>query len=280
MKSDHSITLLCQSFAVSASGYYAWHQRQIQPCLRKQLDHKLKEQIVRFHQESRQTYGAPRIHFQLRATGHRCGRNRVARLMREQKICGRQRRRFRVRTTDSNHDQPIAPNRLAQTPVPRRRNIVWVADITYIATAEGWLYLAAILDLHSRRIVGWAMSQRLDTALVLEAWKMAVRHRQPPAGLLFHSDRGVQYASLEYRKALALSQALPSMSRKANCYDNAVMEAFWSTLKLELVYRQSFATRQEARLALFDYIETFYNRKRLHSALGYQTPVGFEWANN
>lgn len=280
MKGQHSTTLLCQSFAVSTSGYYDWCKRQTEPGPRQRQDRELGAQIALLHQQSRQTYGAPRIHFQLRSAGQRCGRNRVARLMRQQQLCGRQRRRFRVRTTDSNHEQPVAPNRLASRAAPKKPNEIWVADITYIPTAQGWLYLAAILDLHSRRVVGWAMSQNIDTALVLDAWKMAVRHRQPPAGLLFHSDRGVQYASLQYRKALALNQALASMSRKANCYDNAVMESFWSTLKLELVYRQSFVDHQHARQALFDYIEVFYNRQRLHSALGYQSPTQFEHANN
>ena len=282
MKTEHAITALCRAFAVAASGYYGWRRRQKEPGPRAQEDQRLKEQIRRLHQESRQTYGAPRIQAALRATGQSHGRNRLGRLMREEQICGRQKRRYRVVTTDSKHDQPIAPNRLAALPAASRPNQVWVADITYIQTGEGWLYLAGILDLYSRRIVGWALSERIDTALILAAWNMALCHRQPPAGLLFHSDRGVQYASLENRQALQMAQAVASMSRKANCYDNAVMEAFWSTLKLELVYRQAggFATRQGARRALFEYIEVFYNRQRLHSALDYQTPAGFELANN
>src|SRR5262249_25877419 len=232
------------------------------------------------HLASRQTYGSPRIQFELAAAGCKHGRNRIARLMREQQLWGRQKRRFRVRTTDSNHDEPIAPTRLAQHPPPTKPDQVWAADITYILTAEGWLYLAAILDLYSRRVVGWAMSQRNDAALVLRAWNMAVSHRKPPEGLIFHSDRGVQYASLAYRRALAQSQALASMSRKANCYDNATVEAFWSTLKLELVYRQSFDSTQQVQAALFDYIEVFYNRQRRHSALGYQSPAQFEASHN
>jgi len=280
MKEEHPVRLLCQSFEVSASGYYDWQQRQTHPSERAVQDQQLKEQILRIHLESRRTYGSPRIQYELAAAGWRHGRNRIARLMREQELCGRQKRRFRVRTTDSNHDEPMAPNRLAHQPAPQGPDEVWAADITYISTAEGWLYLAAILDLYSRRVVGWAMSQRIDTALVLAAWNMAIEHRKPPGGLIFHSDRGVQYASLEYRKALALSQALASMSRKANCYDNALVEAFWSTLKLELVYRRAFATAQQARAALFDYIEVFYNRQRRHSALGYQSPADFEASNN
>jgi transposase InsO family protein len=176
----------------------------------------------------------------------------------------------------------MAPNRLKELPGPSGPNQIWVADITYIQTGQSWLYLAAILDLYSRKIVGWAAGRQIDTALVLQAWNMALTHRQPAAGLIFHTDRGVQYASLEYRSALQVAQAIASMSRKANCYDNAAMEAFWSTLKLELVYRQEgeFASPEEARPALFDYIEVFYNRQRLHSALGCRSPVQFETAMN
>ena len=184
----------------------------------------------------------------------------------------------------SNHRQqprqPVAPNRLAQAPKATAPNQIWVADITYIQTQEGWLYLAAILDLYSRKIVGWAMAERIDTALILKALLMALLHRQPPANLLFHSDRGVQYASADFRGALTQAGLIPSMSRKANCYDNATMESFWATLKLELVYRRSFATRAQARTQIFDYIETFYNRQRAHSALSYQSPVDFELQNN
>lgn len=282
MKGEYSIQRLCEAFEVSPSGYYDWCRRQTQPGQRQRQDQQLKTEICRIHRESRRTYGAPRIQASLRAAGQRHGRNRIGRLMREKNICGRQKRRYRVVTTDSRHDQPIAPNRLASVAAPKGPDRVWVADITYVATAEGWLYMAAILDLYSRRIVGWAASERIDTALVLAAWNMALCHRQPPAGLLFHSDRGVQYASLQHRQALGIAQAIASMSRKGNCYDNAAMEAFWSTLKLELVYRQEqgFATRAAARRALFEYIEVFYNRQRLHSALGYQSPVAFENARN
>jgi transposase InsO family protein len=280
MRSEHPVKVLCRSFEVSTSGYYDWRQRRMHPCRRVVQDEQLKPQIARIHLESRGTYGAPRIQFELAEAGQRHGRNRIRRLMREQQLCGRQKRRFRVRTTDSNHDEPIAPNRLAERPAPTRPDEVWVADITYVGTAEGWLYVAAILDLFSRRIVGWAVSQRIDTALVLAAWQMACTHRRPPAGLVFHSDRGVQYASRDYRRALALSRVVASMSRKANCYDNAVVEAFWSTLKLELVYRSDFATAAQAAAALFDYIEVFYNRRRRHSALGYRSPAEFEVSNN
>ena len=200
----------------------------------------------------------------LRKQGCCHGRNRVARLMRQADLCGRQKARYRVQTTDSNHDQPIAPNQ------------IWVGDITYIQTQEGWLYLAAVLDRYSRKIVGWAMSERIDTALVLKAFDMALLHRQPTAQILFHSARGVQYASADYRHALTQAGLLASMSRQGNCYDNATMESFWSSLKLELVYRTSFVSRAQARSQIFDYIEAFYNRQRTHSALDYLSPSEIE----
>jgi transposase InsO family protein len=279
LKEDHSIHQLCKAFEVSASGYYRWKSGQSAPGPRQKQDQTLMEQIGSIHQKSRFTYGAPRIQVALRALGHRHGRNRISRLMRQKQLCGRQKRRYRVRTTESNHEQPIAPNRLAQLPPPSACDQVWVADITYIPITGKWCYLAAILDLYSRRIVGWALSEHNDTELVLAAWNMALCHREPPAGLIVHSDRGVQYASSQYREALKSAQAISSMSRKANCYDNATMEAFWSTLKLELVYRQPqgwFGSLQEARQALFDFIEVFYNRQRLHSAIGYHAPAQWE----
>jgi transposase InsO family protein len=199
--------------------------------------------------------------------------------MKQKGLCGRQKGRYRVRTTDSHHDHPIAPNRLAEAPSPTAPNQIWVADITYIPTQAGWLYLAAILDLYSRKIVGWAMGLTIDAALVLRALAMALAHRQPPANLLFHSDRGVQYAAGDFRAALALAHLVPSMSRRGNCYDNATMESFWSTLKLELIYRRDFATHHQARAEIFDYIEAFYNRQRLHSALDFLSPAQFELKN-
>ena len=280
MKTEHPIRSLCEALEVSTSGYYDWFNRSAQPGPRAQANALLVIQITRIHQESRQTYGSPRIQQQLLKEGLTPGRNRIARLMRQQRLCGRAKGRFKVCTTDSNHDQPIAPNRLAQWPAPTAPDQTWVGDITYIATEEGWLYLAGIMDCYSRRIVGWAMDQHIDTQLILSAWNMAQTHRQPPPKLLFHSDRGCQYASADFRHALASSQALPSMSRKGNCYDNAAMESFWSTLKLELIYRRSFKTRAEARLAIFDFIEAFYNRRRLHSSINYLCPVDFENQNN
>jgi transposase InsO family protein len=280
MSQDHCIAAMCQAFEVSPSGYYDWRHRQSAPGRRAQEDQKLKGQVLQIHLKSRKTYGSPRICASLRESGQRHGRNRISRLMRQENIFGRQKRRFRVQTTDSNHAEPVAPNRLAQVPTPQRPNQVWVADITYVKTKQDWVYVAAILDLYSRRIVGWAVSSQINTALVLAALQMALCHRQPPEGLIFHSDRGVQYASLEYRQALAVAKLIASMSRRANCYDNAAMESFWSTLKLELIYRRDFADQDQVRQAVFDYIEVFYNRQRLHSALGYKTPAQFECANN
>ena len=280
MKAKHSIQRSCAALAVSSSGYYDWQQRQAQPGRRALADQVLLGQLQTLHAGSRQTYGSPRMQAWLRRQGHAHGRRRIARLMRLGGLVGRQKRRYRVRTTDSNHDQPIALNRLAQAPAATAPNQLWVADVTYIDTDEGWLYLAGVLDLYSRKIVGWAMSPHNDTALVLQAWTMARNHRQPPAGLLFHSDRGSQYASDDFRQALQQAGVITSMSRAGNCYDNAAMESFWSTLKLELIYRLNLTTRAQARVQIFDYIEVFYNRQRLHSALNYLCPVDFELRNN
>jgi transposase InsO family protein len=280
MKGQHSILLLCQELAVSPSGYYLWRRRSGDPGPRAREDQALMEAVVTLHTASRQTYGSPRIVRDLRAQGRHHGRQRIARLMRHAGLCGRQKGRYRVQTTDSNHDQPIAPNRLAEAPPPTAPNQIWVADITYVQTREGWLYLAGVLDLYSRKIVGWAMSEWIDTPLVLAALTMALQHRQPAAQLLFHSDRGVQYASGGFRAALAQAHLRQSMSRKGNCYDNAAMESFWSTLKLELVYRRDFATHSQARTAIFDYIEVFYNRQRRHSSLDFLSPTLFESKNN
>jgi len=280
MKTEHPMRPLCEAWEVSASGYYGWHHRQTHPCRRTRENAQLVQHMVQCHAASRQTYGSPRMQAELARAGHVYGRHRIARLMRQQGLCGRAKGRFRVRTTDSHHDQPIAPHRLPELPAPTAPNQVWLGDITYLATAEGWLYLAGILDLYSRRLTGWAMSEHIDTQLILAAWGMAVTQRQPPAGLVFHSDRGVQDASHDYRHALQNAQALASMSRKANCYDNAIMESFWSTLKHELIYRRHFITSAEARQAIFDFIEVFYNRQRLHTALGYRSPIDFENQNN
>ena len=271
MRNDHAIARLCENLQVSPSGFYDWDRRRLAPGFRTLEDQALAEQITAIHTESRQTYGSPRIAAELRARGQRHGRNRIARLMKG---------RHRVRTTDSNHGHPIAPNRLAEAPRTTAPNQIWVADITYIPTAEGWLYLAGVLDLHSRRIVGWAMGPAIDSALVLAALAMATLHRTPPPGLLFHTDRGVQYAAGNFRAALGAAGLVASMSRRANCYDNAAMESFWSTLKLELVYRRVFGNHRDARAEIFDFIEVFYNRQRRHTSLGGLSPADFELLNN
>jgi putative transposase len=280
MKAAHALSLLCAMMEVSSSGYYDWVKRGRKPGPRAQQNQLLGGRIKKIHDQSRATYGSPRVRMELRKEGSRHGRNRIARLMKEQGLCGRQPSRYRLKTTDSNHTLPIAPNRLAQAPAPTARNQIWVADITYIRTSQNWLYLAAIMDLYSRKVVGWCMSSFIDTALVLGALRMAQTREQPPANLIIHSDRGVQYASHSYRAALQQAGLLASMSRPANCYDNAAMESFWSTLKMEMVYRRNFFNHQQARSEVFDYIEIFYNRQRAHSALGYRSPVDFLNQNN
>ena len=280
MKTEHPIRSLCEALEVSASGYYDWCFRQTNPSPRVQENARLALRIAQIHLGSRKTYGSPRIQVALARAGHTHGRRRIARLMRQQGLCGRAKGRFRVCTTDSRHDQPIAPHRLPERPAPSAPNQIWVGDITYIDTGEGWLFLAGVLDLYSRRLVGWALSEHIDTELVLAAWGMARTQRQPSADLVFHSDRGVQYASHAYRQALQHAQAIDSMSRKGNCYDNAAMESFWSTLKHELIYRCDFQTRAEATQAIFEFIEVFYNRQRLHSSLGYHSPIDFENQKN
>lgn len=275
MTQEYPIADLCVALAVTRSGYHAWEARRPGP--RAQANAALLPLIEQAHRESRCTYGSPRVHRWLLQRGHDCGRHRIARLMRHASLRSLSRRRFRpLSLTDSNHDLPISPNRLRELALPLRRDAVWVADITYVNTAEGWLYVAAVVDRWTRRCVGWAMGESLATSLPLAALNMALEHRQPPAGLIHHSDRGVQYASQSYRQRLAAAGVVPSMSRRGNCYDNALMESFWSTLKRELVHRIHFATRAQARAAIFEWIEIFYNRERLHSALGYQSPVDFE----
>lgn len=275
MQTEYSIAELCGTLNVTRSGYHAWAGRQ--PGVRAQANAALLPLITQAHRESRQTYGSPRILNWLHQHGQRCGRTRIARLMRSAGLSSRPRRRFRpVSLTDSNHALPVAPNRLREMAAPRKRDAIWVADITYVETAEGWLYVAGVLDRCTRRCIGWAMGDTLATTLPLAALTMALKQRRPPAGLVHHSDRGVQYASAAYRQVLARAGVIPSMSRPGNCYDNAAMESFWSSRKRELVHRRQFATRAEARAAVFEWSEVFYNRERLHSALGYHSPVDFE----
>lgn len=278
MSDKHSIKNMCATLGVSRSGYYQWKNAGQSP--RAQQTNRLKTLIENEYAKSRRTYGSTRITRALRNGGETVGYNRIARLMRSAGLQGRQKRRYRVRTTDSRHDQPIAPNHLAVAPAPTKPDQIWVTDITYIETGEGWLYLAGVLDLYSRRLIGWAMGPGMETSLPLAALNMALKQRRPVGQVLHHSDRGCQYASATYRQALAANGCIASMSRKGNCYDNATMESFWSTLKHELVYRRKFMTRKEATTAIFDYIEGFYNRTRLHSALGFKSPLDYESSLN
>ena len=275
MKGEHPIRLLCALLGVAPSGYYRHRQRRPSP--RQQADAALATQIAAAHAASRGAYGAPRLVVDLQEAGTPISKRRCARLMRAQGLRGRKKHRRRPRTTDSRHAQPVAANLLAQRPAPTRPNQIWLTDITYLQTADGWLYLAAILDRWSRRIVGWACGPTLHASLVLAALRDALRRRQPPVGLLHHSDRGSQYVDEDYLQALSEAGIERSMSRAGNCYDNAAMESFWSTLKTETELDVAIpASRQHTELAVFDYIETFYNPTRRHSSLGYLSPVAFE----
>jgi transposase InsO family protein len=272
-KASYPVALMCRVLQVSRAGYYAWCQRPAAP--RTLKDQTLALEVATIHRESRGRYGSPRVHAELRERGQCTGRKRVARLMRAAGLYGRERRRFR-HTTDSGHGMAIKGNLLARRFAVLAPNTSWVTDITYLWTLDGWLYLAVILDLFSRRVVGWALSERLERGVALDALKMALQNRQPPQGLLHHSDRGSQYASHEYQQLLAAHGLLCSMSRKGNCWDNAVAESFFATLKVELSYRSHWRSRTQARSEVFEYIEVFYNRQRRHSALGYLSPDEFE----
>jgi len=275
MKGEHPVELLCEMLQVSRSGYYGWAKGR--PTRRQRDDAQLAKQIVAAHARSRKNYGAPRIVAELREDGTPISKRRCARLMKASGLQGRKKHRRRPRTTDSKHPHPPADNLLAKQPAPSGPNQAWMTDITYIETGEGWLYLAAILDVWSRRVIGWACSPTLHVSLVLAALHAALRQRKPPKGLLHHSDRGVQYACHDYAAALAAAGFIGSMSRRGNCYDNAAMESFWSTLKTETGLDEAVPiSRRAAELIVFDYIETFYNPTRRHSSLGYLSPVAFE----
>ena len=269
-----SVVRLCHALGVSTSGYYAWRRRA--PSRRALANQALLVSIRAIHANSRETYGSPRIHAELVAQGRSCSLNRVARLMRLQHIRARSKRLYRVRTTCADPSRPVACNRLAQKFEAAAPNRVWLGDITYVPTSQGWLYLAAVLDLHSRRIVGWALDQTMTTALVQAALKMALGRRQPAAGLVHHTDRGRQYTSADYQDLLKAQGLVASMSGAGNCYDNAPMESFFGTLKAELIYHTTYLTRDEARQDIVSYIEGFYNATRRHSALGYRSPLDFE----
>ena len=274
MQTQEPLKLLCQTLGVSRAGYYAHGHKPERP--RQQADQKLLPLLQREFAASRNSYGSPRLQIALQRLGHPCGKNRVARLMRQAGLRARQKRRFRPCTTQSNHGLAIAENWLAQVPTPARPNQIWVSDITYLPTQEGWLYLAMTLDVCSRKVVGWWTDDSLETFMVTAALKQARQRRGPVAGLLHHSDRGVQYASSACRALLATYHITPSMSRKGNCYDNAFAESFFATLKTEAFEEAIPATKTQAKQQVFAYIEGFYNTRRLHSALGYQSPVDFE----
>jgi transposase InsO family protein len=274
----YDVTLCCRVLEVSRSGYYAWKDRpQSATAGRREI---LKQKIRSVHLENRQVYGSPRIHRALLKAGEKVCENTVAKTMRECGIAAQTKKKFVPVTTDSAHDQPVAENLLDRQFTAALPNRKWVVDITYIFTDEGWLYLAGVMDLCSRKIVGWAMADHMKTDLVRDALTMAIIHRHPGKGLLHHSDRGVQYASEDYRELLKTHGIQPSMSGKGDCWDNACCESFWATLKTEEVYLNHYATRQQARQAIFEYIEVFYNRKRLHSSLGYVSPEAFEASLN
>jgi putative transposase len=272
-KARFPVTTLCRVLQVSPSGFYAWRERPL--AQRYTEDQRLSVQVAAIHARSRYTYGSPRVHAALTKQPYAVGRKRVARLMRQAGLRARRPRRW-CRTTDSQHANPVAANVLARQFQPRGPNTVWATDITYVWTWEGWLYLAVVLDLFSRRVVGWALADHMRTELVLDALQMALGRRRPPTALVHHSDRGSQYASEAYRAVLREHGIVCSMSRRGNCWDNAVAESFFATLKIELIHRRSWPLRREATTAITEYIEVFYNRYRLHSFLAYRSPADYE----
>jgi len=269
----YPVTVMCEVLGVSRSGYYDWRDRP-ESC-RSENNRLLLGHIRRIHERFRERLGSDKTWHQLRREGVGCGRHRVARLRREHNIYAKRRRRF-VLTTQSKHRHWVSANHLSQQFTTYRPNKAWVGDVTFIATRSGWLYVAVLLDLYSRKVVGWSMSNRNTGQLVLAALRMAIQHRTPPRGLIHHTDRGATYAMQEYQEELVRHGMISSMSRTGNCYDNAVAESFFSNLKNELIYGTDFKTRNQARSAIFDYIEVFYNRQRIHQTLNYQTPTEFE----
>lgn len=273
------VAWMCDALGVSTAGYYSWLLRDTSP--QEQRRERLTVEIETVHTEVKARYGSPRIHAKLADRGHDCCVNTVARIMREAGIAAKTKRKFR-QTTDSNHAFPVAENVLDRDFAPAGPNESWCADITYIPTREGWLYLAVVEDLFSRMVVGWSMDATITSRLVVDALGMAVLHRlkgSSSSDLVAHSDRGSQYASEHYQRLLAEEGIVCSMSRRGNCWDNAPMESFFATLKKELVHDEDYATREEAKASIFEYIETFYNHVRRHSALGYLSPVNYEVAN-
>jgi len=271
---EYPVRIMCDVLEVSRAGYYAWRSRP--ESTRSAENRELLADIQQIHSDNRGRYGSPRVHVELKAQGHNASRGRVERLMHRHGIRAVMARPRRVRTTDSRHDHPIAPNLIERDFVAAAPNQTWLADITYIDTDQGWLYLAAVMDLYSRKIVGWAMQDHMRAELPLTALRMAISAQRPDAGLIHHSDRGVQYASSDYRSSVKSAGFRASMSRKADCYDNAPMESFFHTLKTELVHHQHYATKEQAKNDIFAYIEGYYNRTRRHSAIGYISPIEME----
>lgn len=276
---QQDVSLCCRTLAVSRSGYYSWLERPLS--VRKTENERIWQKIKKIWQESRETYGLPRIMDKLKKDGEVCGKNRVQKIMKKNKIQGVGKKKFKVVTTDSNHDLPIA-DRVFKTEEASKQvtsvNQYWGGDITYIATDEGWLFLAIFLDLLTRKIVGHSMRESMHTELVLDALDMGLKRQGISSNdeLVSHSDRGSQYAAEKYRDKLASHNIKASMSRRGNCYDNAFVESFFRTLKVELIYRQKFKTKEEAKTAIFEFIEVWYNRQRTHSSLGYMTPIQYE----
>jgi transposase InsO family protein len=267
------VAVLCETLDVSRSGYYAWVRRPAPP--KVAADAAIVGEIKIAHRAGRGAYGSPRVVRALRKNGRCIGENRVARLMRQEGIVGRKKKRFK-KTTDSNHPDPIAPNVLERDFTAELPDAAWVTDVTYVFTQEGWLYLAAILDLFSRRVVGWSTSANNDSALALKALASAVEHRNPAEGMVHHSDRGSVYASSDYRAALDALGATKSMSRKGDCWDNSVAESFFATIKGEMIDHEEYETRAQATAAIADYIDGFYNVTRMHSTIAYMSPIEFE----
>lgn len=270
---EYSVSEICYALEIAPSGYYQWRKSKMSS--RAEENERLLSKIECIHMAARGRYGSPRIHAELKRQGERCSRKRVACLMRKNNIQAKHKGKFKA-TTDSQHQFPTAPNLLKQNFTVSEPNRIWTADITYCWTLEGWVYLAVVLDMYSRKIIGWAMSERMTRKLVINAFLMAYWSRKPKAGLIHHSDKGSQYASHDFARILEGFGVIRSMSGKGNCFDNAVTETFFHTLKTELIFDYVFKTREEAKSAIFEYIEIFYNRERLHSTLGYCSPVNFE----
>jgi putative transposase len=273
LEKQFPIDLMCEVFAVSKSGYYEWRGRDNSE--REASDLKLLRAIEDVYKAGRGNYGSPRIYDELKGIGHRVSKSKVERMMRINGIRAKTKRKFRV-TTDSKHNLPVAPNLLKRNFSPEKPNQVWASDLTYIWTKEGWLFLCVIIDLFSRQVVGWKLEKQMTQELVLSALRQAYFRRQPGTGLIFHSDRGSQYCAKAFRQQLAIYRMLQSQSRRANCWDNACVESFFHTLKIESIYHEVFETREQAERVIFEWVEAFYNRQRKHSTLGYLSPVQFE----